>query len=159
MAYDFNMDEVLEMAVQIERNGARFYRTAAERISVSLNRSLLLELATMEEQHEKTFASWRDRLSDEEKEPTVFDPEGAIPKYLKALADTRVFFEKDIDVTVMKGILKEAITAEKDSIVFYVGMKELVPKKLGKDKIDAIIKEEMDHIRLLADRLKELKSK
>jgi rubrerythrin len=75
------------------------------------------------------------------------------PQYLKALADTRVFFEKDMDPTTMKEILKAAITAEKDSIVFYLGMKELVPEKMGKAKIDDIIKEEMSHIRLLSARL------
>jgi rubrerythrin len=62
-------------------------------------------------------------------------------------------FEKDLDPTTMKDILKAAIGAEKDSIVFYLGMKELVPAKLGKDKIDDIIKEEMSHIRLLSARL------
>jgi len=29
MSYDFNADEVFEMAEQIERNGVRFYREAA----------------------------------------------------------------------------------------------------------------------------------
>ena len=37
-------------------------------------------------------------------------------------------------------------------------MKELVPERLGKDKVDAIIKEEMDHIRILAGKLKDLKN-
>ena len=35
-------------------------------------------------------------------------------------------FEKEIDVSSMQAILKSAITAEKDSIVFYLGMKEAV---------------------------------
>ncbi len=56
----------------------------------------------------------------------------------------------------MKEIVKEAILAEKDSIVFYLGMKELVPEGLGKDKVDKIIKEEMSHIRLLTKKLKTL---
>lgn len=30
MFYDFNMEEVFEMAIQIEANGAAFYRKAAE---------------------------------------------------------------------------------------------------------------------------------
>ena len=32
MGLDFNADEVFEIAEQIERNGAEFYRTAAENI-------------------------------------------------------------------------------------------------------------------------------
>ncbi|MCK4603454.1 MAG: hypothetical protein KAU41_01990, partial [Deltaproteobacteria bacterium] len=50
-------------------------------------------------------------------------------------------------------ILWVAIGLEKASIIFYLGMKELVPESLGKKKIDDIMKEEMGHIRLLSNRL------
>ena len=53
----------------------------------------------------------------------------------------------------MEDILKSAITAEKDSIVFYLGMKEAVSEDLGSDRIDNIIKEEMGHIKLLSKKL------
>ena len=76
---------------------------------------------------------------------------------VKALADTKVFFEKEIDVTSLKEILKSAIEAEKDAIVFYLGMRDAVPDQLGKDKMDAIIKEEMGHVRLLSKQLVPLK--
>ena len=33
MSYDFNADEIFEIAEQIERNGAKFYRNAAESIA------------------------------------------------------------------------------------------------------------------------------
>ncbi|MFY9705943.1 MAG: rubrerythrin, partial [Desulfobacterales bacterium] len=69
----------------------------------------------------------------------------------------RVFFEKKVDVSSMEKILKAAIEAEKDSIVFYLGMKNAVPEKLGRDRIEAIIKEEMGHIRLLSRELAQLK--
>ena len=157
MSYVFNMNEILEMAEQIERNGAAFYRKAAEGISDSQNRELLLELAQMEVEHEKTFASLRAQLSEVEKTSALFDPEGETVFYLRALADTRVFFEKKTDTASLEEILKEALTAEKDSIVFYLGMKELVPEKYGKEKIDSIIKEEMGHIKLLGKKLVELK--
>jgi rubrerythrin len=55
----------------------------------------------------------------------------------------------------MKKILKAAIEAEKDSIVFYLGMKEAVPDNLGKGRLDHIIREEMGHVRLLSKRLVE----
>jgi rubrerythrin len=53
----------------------------------------------------------------------------------------------------MVEILKSAIEAEKDSIVFYLGMKEAVPQNLGRDRIEAIIKEEMGHIQMLTKHL------
>jgi len=155
MSYDFNADDVFEMAEQMERNGGKFYRTAADSTQDSANKEFLLELAAMEDAHEETFKSIRAELSNQQKASTVFDPEGEAALYLRALADTRVFFEKEIDVTSMKKILKSAIEAEKDSIVFYLGMKEAVPENLGKGRLDHIIKEEMGHIKLLSRKLVE----
>ena len=156
MGIDFNADEVFEIAEQIERNGAKFYRKAAENITDVNKKKLLINLAEMEDEHEKTFKTMRSELSQDEKIMTTFDPEGESVYYLRALADTRVFYEKDIDTTSFKEILKSAITAEKDSIVFYLGMKDVVPAHLGKQKLDSIIKEEMSHIRLLSKELLEL---
>ena len=157
MTYDFNADEIFEMAEQIERNGASFYRRSAESIAEPAEKKLLLDLAAMEDEHEKTFADLRAGLSEKEKFTTLFDPEGETALYLRALADIRVFFEKKIDMSSMEEILKEAILAEKDSIVFYLGMKEMIPVNLGKTKIDAIIKEEMAHIKLLSSKIVALK--
>ena len=153
MSYDFSADDIFEMAEQMERNGAKFYRTAAENAADTSAKELLIGLAAMEDEHEKTFAALRAELSENEKAATVFDPEGESSHYLRALADTRIFFEKEIDVSSMKDILKAAIEAEKDAIVFYLGMKDLVPGKLGKDKMDIIIKEEMGHIKILSKEL------
>jgi rubrerythrin len=153
MMYDFNADDIFEIALQLERNGAKFYRTAAEAVKDESARKFLLELAAMEDDHEKTFARMRDQLQEQEKGSTVFDPDGEAVHYLRALADTRVFFEKAINTASMEEILKDAITAEKDSIVFYLGMREAVPESLGRERLDAVIKEEMGHIRLLSKEL------
>jgi rubrerythrin len=153
MSYDFNADEVFEMAEQMERNGAKFYRDVAENAADAANKEMLMGLAKMEEAHEKIFESMRAELTAAEKVSTVFDPSSESSLYLRALADSRVFFEKEIDVKSMVEILKSAIEAEKDSIVFYLGMKEAVPENLGRDRIEAIIKEEMGHIRLLSKEL------
>ncbi|MCG8473061.1 MAG: ferritin family protein [Desulfobacterales bacterium] len=153
MGLGFNADEIFEMAEQIERNGAKYYREAAEAVTNEADKKFLTELAEMEDDHEVTFGDLRKGLTDAQKEPLTFDPEGEATQYLKALADTRVFFEKVMDISSIEGILKGAITAEKDSIVFYLGMKEMVSETRGKERIDAIIKEEMKHIKLLSNRL------
>lgn len=163
MSYDFNVDEVFEMAEQIERNGAKFYRRMAENISDISIRELFLDLAAMEDEHEQTFVSMRKDLSDQELKPTVFDPEREAALYLRALADLRIFDKEGKEDFVLpedlpegektRKVLRVAIDLEKDSITFYLGMKELVPERLGKNKIGDIIKEEMGHIRLLSNRL------
>jgi rubrerythrin len=153
MSYDFNADDVFDMAEQIERNGAVFYRQAAADVTDPDAKNFLTDLAAMEDSHEETFSAMRKNLAEGEKAPTVFDPQGEAATYLKALADTRVFFEKEIDTTSMQAILKAAILAEKDSIVFYLGMKDMVPDNLGQARLDEIIREEMSHIKLLSRRL------
>lgn len=157
MGIDFNANEVFEIAEQIERGGAKFYRSVAEKVTDDDKKKLLINLAEMEDEHEQTFKSLRSELFMDEKIQTTFDPEGESELYLRALADTRVFYEKEIDTTSLEEILKSAITAEKDSIVFYLGMRDVVPAHLGKQKLDDIIKEEMGHIRLLSKELMELK--
>ena len=53
----------------------------------------------------------------------------------------------------LEEILQTAIGLEKDSITFYLGIREMVPEKLGKDKVDRIIKEEMSHVVMLTEEL------
>ncbi len=157
MSLIFSADEIFEMAERLEKNGKAFYKTAAEDVQHPSVKDLLLKLAAMEEGHIKTFASMRSELSEKEKEMPTFDPNNEASLYLKSLADTRVFFEKEIDTSSLEEILKAALSAEKDSIVFYLGMKDLVPDYLGKDRLEEIIKEEMKHITLLNNSLANLK--
>jgi rubrerythrin len=152
-AYDFNADEVFEMAIEIEVKGQEFYKKAAADVGNEEVKAILLDLADMEVDHENTFKEMKKELAAIEKSSNVFDPDNEAAAYLKALADTKVFYEKEIDTTSVKEVMKAAVTAEKDSIVFYLGMKQLVPEKKGQDKLDDIISEEMSHIRIITQKL------
>jgi rubrerythrin len=161
MGMPFNADEVFEMAEQIERNGAKFYRAAAKKFpQVS---QVLSDLAAMEDEHENTFAAMRAELSATEAETIVFDPDGQAQMYLRVMADEHVFdmkadpSEKLADKKSPEEVLKMALGIERDSIAFYVGLKEAVSRKAGKDKIEGIIKEEMVHITTLNKKMKALK--
>ncbi len=153
MANEFNANDIFEMAIKIEQNGAIFYRNAAKQVEEKKHKEFLLELASMEDDHAVTFANMQKELKNDETFSTTFDPDDENILYLKALADTRVFFEKKQPDNTFKSILSTAIQTEKDSIAFYLGMKELVSTNLSKSKIDDIIKEEMSHIKLLAGKL------
>jgi rubrerythrin len=161
MVMPFNADEVFEMAEQIERNGGKFYRAAAEKFPVVSD--IFLGLAAMEDEHLKTFANMRTELSAAEVEQPVFDPDGQAQMYLRVMADGNVFDVKADPVGQLatrntpEDVLKMAIGAERDSIAFYVGLKEAVSRKAGKDKVDDIIKEEMGHIVTLNEKLQDLR--
>ena len=148
----FNPYEVLRIAEKVEADGAAFYRKAAEKVQNQDHKTFLLELAAMEDEHEQTFETLKKELTENEKKTTVFDPEDENYLYLKALADMRVFYEKETPGDDFKDIVKSALQTEKDSIVFYLGMKELVPEKSGKHRLNDIIHEEMGHIRMLVEK-------
>ncbi len=160
MGTSFNADEIFEMAEQIERNGAKFYRAAAEKFPTV--RDLLLKLAAMEDDHERTFANMRTELSTKETAQTVFDPDGQAQMYLRAMADGHIFNPKADPGEQVAGtdtpedILHLAISVERDSIAFYVGLKRSVSQAAGKDKVEAIIKEEISHVAILSEQLEKL---
>ena len=160
MTVPFNANEVLEMAEQIEKNGAKFYRGAAKKFPQV--EKVLLELAAMEDDHLKTFADMRKELSEAETEQQVFDPDNQTQLYLKAMADGHVFdFDSNPDDLLakqetIKDVLKMALGFEKDSVVFYTGLKDSVSYSAGKDRIQAIIKEELSHIVTLSKKMWDL---
>ncbi|MGD9733914.1 MAG: ferritin family protein [Desulfamplus sp.] len=162
MAYNFNADEIFAVAVKIEENGAAFYRRAASLQKDEENQKFLQQLAKMEDNHKVSFEKMRKELSEMEKGGTVFDPEDELNLYLAAMADAHGG-EGDPKVIAsltenqpMKDILNIAISLEKESIIFYLGLKDLLPPKYGQDKVDDIIREERKHIAQLNTFLKKL---
>ena len=73
MSYDFNADDVFEMAEQMERNSEKFYRAAADSTQDSGNKEFLLELAVMEDAHEETFKAMRAEITAQEKAQVLYD--------------------------------------------------------------------------------------
>jgi rubrerythrin len=159
MSAKFNAGEILEMAARIETKGAKFYRKAAKHNVAG--RELLLRIAAQEDIHYKTFEDMRKALTPNEK--GGYDPYGETELYVKALVDGFAFdLNKDPAKALtgkekLRDILKMAIQMEKDSIVFYFGLKSMVPPAFGKKKLDAIIQEEMTHIAWLSDQRANLK--
>ena len=160
MSIKFNADNIFAIAEKIEQNGARFYRNAAEKAGSYDAAEVLRGLAVDEEAHEKFFIGLRKEMGDVE--TLDFDPDGKLAEYLSVMADGLVFDVNTDPSDMLAGsespedVLKMAIGLEKDSVVFYAGMRDLVPEKYGKDKLDGIIREEGRHILKLTNVLKSL---
>jgi rubrerythrin len=163
MPVGFNADEVFEMAIQIEMNGAAFYRKAAGLQSDQENRTLLESLASMEDKHQEIFENMRKELPGKDKGGKVFDPYGELSQYLSAMADTHGGEGSPSAADALTGsetledIVTIALGLEKESILFYLGMKDMVPPKYGQDKIEDIIKEERKHVVQLTGILNKMK--
>ena len=147
MAEKFRANELLECAVQIEKNGEAFYRAAAGSVKDAKVKELFGMLADEEVKHAETY-------SDMLKSVETYEPKEVYPDeyfaYLKAYADEHIFVKKE-EVEKKASAVKSdvaaidmAIGAEKDSILYYLEMKNFVPAA-EKPVIDKVIEEERRH--------------
>ena len=147
-------DDVFAMAVRIEENGHAFYACAAERAENRQIKTLLESLARMEQGHVEFFKLLRGQLPRSFPADAIWDPEGLAETYLQATADTHIFTVESAASRLKKvktpsEVLDMALQFEKDSVTFFVGMKEILPEPTGKDELDKLILSEMGHIRML----------
>ena len=163
MTVTFNAFEVFEIAEQIERNGINFYIRTAELFDDPKTIELFLRLAEWERQHEQIFARMKDQLSEQDRKQSALEPDDLMPNP-GVMAGLAVFGIRSDPAKELHGkqnridILRRAVEKEKDSIVFYLGIKEAVDESLGQGRIDHIIKEEMGHIKLLSAKLVQYKA-
>jgi len=155
----FNADEIFEMAEEIERRGAAFYREAAAKAKDAPTQKFLSGLAAMEDGHLIIFQGMRKDLSAADKAVAAFDPYNEATMYLQVMADAKGFEGKISPSLRLSGketlsdVLNIAINAERNSVVFYVGLKTLVHTEQGRRQIEKIIGEEMGHIATLQKKL------
>ncbi len=159
MAITFNANEIFEMAEQIERNGARFYRDAAAQISDARNKEFLESLGEMEDTHLAIFSAMRTEVVKDPSEMVTYDPDDQGAQYLQAMAtaygtEGRITVEQPLTgKETLEEIIQIALNAEKNSVCFYIGLKKLVPSEAGQAQVSHIIKEEMGHIAVLQTKL------
>jgi rubrerythrin len=160
MTVTFNAFEVFEIAEQIERNGTNFYIRAAELFDDPNICQMFLRLAEWETEHEETFEKMKQQLSEQSRQADISEPDDLLPDP-RVMAGLAVFGIRSDPAEELRGrqektdIIRRAVEKEKDSIVFYHGLKEFVPAEADKKKIDDIIKEEMRHIVILDQSLKQ----
>jgi rubrerythrin len=149
-----NVLEIYEIAGQIEQNGARFYKRAAEIFDEPVIRKIFLRLADWELKHVKVFAGLKKQYSELNHDTKASKSGQTLPE-AKVMAGLAVFGIRPNPADELSGkegvsdVLRRAIEKEKDSIVFYSGLKNFAPAGSTKEKIDEIIREELRHIRIL----------
>ena len=155
----FNADEVFQIAVQMEDNAAAFYRRAAGNFADNAATALLERLARMEDDHKKTFEEMRKAMAGPGAGAEQFDLYQEGGQYLAAVASgyrvegSPAIAESLSGEETLKDIVKIGLNLEKESVLFYLGMKDVVPDELGKDRLDKIIAEEKSHIVTLSKEL------
>ncbi|MHC4146756.1 MAG: ferritin-like domain-containing protein [Planctomycetota bacterium] len=137
---------------------AKFYRKAAEICDGLDVRKMFLKLAEWEVEHERIFAHMKKQLPELNKESGTFGYQDTLPDP-KVMAGLAVFGLRSDpapelgDRQSTEEIIRRALEKEKDSIVFYEGLKDFIVAGADRGKIDDIIREEMRHIRILYESL------
>jgi rubrerythrin len=145
----FSLKDIVDIAVQIEQNGERVYRSAAEKIEDPSLRSLLQWLADEEAGHAKWFEALMDTVSGTGDFP---EQEKMGRALLKNAVGAQSFTLEDADFSSMETIedlFELAIEFEKDTVLFYGMLQPLIEDQQTLDQLHAIIQEEENHARHL----------
>ncbi len=149
MDQEFTLTQALELAVETERLGQRFYERAAERFSDSPALiQLFRALAQDEAAHERSFQGLLESLPADRRAATRYERH----QFLRAMAVSEFFRGpnfRDLDsIRTAADALDRAIQLEKDTMVYYQGLKEALG---GGRAIDLLIAAEMGHIERLSE--------
>lgn len=148
----FSLDEVFEIAGQMERNGASFYAAAAQQLESAGAAELFNDLASQERDHEKIFAALRGKLVPADKAVAAYDTDEIVAAYLRAVAGRFVFPDGTVPPDVLNGdesvadVANLAADRERDAIVFYLGVMDGMKEDSDKIAIRSIITEEQKHL-------------
>jgi len=149
----YSTKELIDIAMGIEETGYYFYSTLKSKFKDESFQQMFQFLADEELRDKDIFSNMLKGLNDTQ---GVFTEE--YYTYLKAIGTTRVFSNSnDVDTIAPTlnqplDIIKIAMDAERDSIVWYSELKEIYRNDTrSKDLLERLINEERKHVLILLD--------
>ncbi len=149
----FRASEILQMAIEIERSGLAFYEACVRAASDGRVSEVFQFMVGEEKKHIEIFRNMEEPLAHYQLPQTH---PGETQAYMRALIEDRVFASPEEGAEQAQATenpfraIATAIGFEKDSILFYEAMKELV-RPSEAEAIDGVVNEEQGHIRRLVD--------
>ncbi|MCM8795869.1 MAG: ferritin family protein [Candidatus Omnitrophica bacterium] len=149
----FAASEIVEIGIQIEKNGKDFYENLSLKTKNLKAKDIFKFLASEEEKHIKTFQEILNSI--EKYQPQGLDSDEYYA-YMNALASESVFTQKDRGRELAENIKNDlqaieiGIQAEKDSIIFYTAMKK-VTSEYDQKAVDAVLAQEEAHLKKLVN--------
>ena len=153
MSISFSGSELINLAIGIERRGIAFYDIMVRSTQNATARDVFQYLADMERQHIRVF---QDMLGEADKYQMPETQAGEYAAYLQALVDSSVFTDDMVTSEMATQASSDieamelAIGAEKDSILFYYEMRDIMPQR-ARPTVNKIIAEEKSHLRQLSE--------
>ncbi len=160
METKFNVFEVLEIAEQVDRKGARFYLKTAERFADPFIRDLYYRLANWKAKHEKMWARMRQRFSERTGEFGTFDPDNYVlsnPQVMAGLTWSGTKPDAAAEISgkeTKRQVILDAMRRSRQVIAFYQGLKDFARDPPSRAVIDRMLRQENRQVRLLEEELK-----
>ena len=147
----YNIDEVLEMAIQTEKLGFQFYTSMADKFKDDAGLvKLFTTLASKERSHEKTFTNLKNMVVKSGTEPVEWQE---VSNYMRAFVESEFFLGKGKalpsmdNLKTVKDAVRFAMSFEKETLLYFLALRGVVKEK---ELVDEVINEEKSHIMWLA---------
>jgi rubrerythrin len=150
--------EALRWAMEIEENGEAFYNTVAAKSADPELKALFEDLAVQEREHYQVFQKMLEKVKPEPDLSSVGAQYDDYEYYLQAALANALFAGQDKGLTLARkaqdreAALRAAMGFEKDTLLFFYDLREMV-SEAERGAISDIILEEKSHLRRLAKML------
>ena len=147
----FSITEIIEIAVQLEKNGEKVYREAIGKSKNTEMDDLLLRIAEEELEHIDWFLNLKNEIEKSQDRPQVKEMDASL---IDDLMGKQTFSLADVDFSRVKNsehLIDIFIEFEKDTILFYEMLKTFLVDEKTIGHLEKIILEESSHIEKLED--------
>jgi len=147
----FSANEILDMAVKLEKNGEAVYRNAIEKVVRPELIDLLEWMAAEEVKHADFFANLKLDLESKNANPFIDEMSWEL---FDDLLGEKNFSLKEIDFSLIENtdeLIAVFVEFEKDSVIFYKVLEPFVEDPVAREQLKIIIEEENRHIKRLQE--------
>ena len=142
----FSLKDICDVAIQIEENGEKTYRSAQAKVDDIRLKELLGWMADEEARHANWFANLSKRLSISVQHPQIEEMGKNLLK--ESIGDQTFNLSEDAlsQEASLRHVFEQSIEFEKDTIIFYEMLKAFIDDKVVMEQLEIIIQEERNHV-------------
>ena len=149
----FSVNEILDMAIQLEKNGESVYRNAVDKVTNPDLVSLLTWMADEEASHMRWFSELKKKYAAHSINPFM---EEMSRKVFGGILGDKSFSHREVnfaDIERTEDLIKIFIEFEKDTVLFYETLVPFIEDNNTLHYVKKIITEENNHIKKLQELL------
>ena len=147
----FSVNEILDLAIQLEKNGESVYRNAVDKVTKPDLVSLLIWMADEEARHRRWFLEMKKKVETHSINPFMSEMSRQV---FGGILGDKSFSHRDVDfskVDRVHDLIGIFLEFEKDTILFYETLMPFIEDDDTLENIKKIIAEENNHIKKLQD--------